>query len=108
MFIDTGCLLRDPADNSSVIVISYDLARELLPGNIITALEDGKNAEKAACLGGEHAPRLIFATGIGAAGMLYAFTVRVSFEGGKERKITAAVSPTLGAEGIHALTGRIF
>ena len=107
VFIDTGCFLRDPADNSAVLLISKSLGRELLPQGAMSALDSGKTAEEAVALGGDHAPRLIFTTGIGSAGCLYAFTVWVSFGAAKPQKMTAAVSPTLGSEGIQALTGQI-
>ena len=105
VFIDTGCFLRDPTDNSAVIVISRGLARELLPKNVTEAFDSGIDAEEALLLGGAHAPRLVFATGVGSAGALYAFTVSVSFNGGEMQRMTAAISPTLGAEGIQAIMG---
>lgn len=106
VFIDTGCLLRDPTDNSPVLVVSRELGYELLPDGVVEAFQWGKTAEEAVLLGGDHAPRLIFATGIGSSQALYAFSVFVSFGGGEYEKMTAAVSPTLGREGIRALMGQ--
>lgn len=108
VFIDTGCLLRDPTDNSPVLVISMGLAERLLPDEAACALLSGKTAESVLLLGGDHAPRIIFATGVGSAQPLYAFRVYASFNGGEYAKITAAVSPTIGAEGIDALMGQSF
>ena len=107
VFIDTGCFLRDPADNSAVLLISKSLGRELLPKTVVSAFDFGKSAEDVVCLGGDHSPRLIYAEGIGSAGCLYAFTVWVSFGKAQAQKMTAAVSPTLGSEGIQALMGQI-
>ena len=103
VFVDTGCMLRDPADNSPVIILSAELAGELLPREVCLA-----TPEAGVLLGGEWNPRLVFATGITGGGALFAFTVSVSFEDGEKRPMTAAVSPSLGSEGISALVGKIF
>ena len=39
VFIDTGCFLRDPADNSAVLLISKSLGRELLPKTVVSAFK---------------------------------------------------------------------
>ena len=105
VFTDTGCMLRDPADNSAVLLISEELAKKLLPEASVLAMNGGRSPEKAVVLGGDFSPRLIFATGITGESPLFAFTVLISFGSGAKRRVTAAVSPFLGKEGIEALSG---
>lgn len=103
---DTGCLLRDPADNSRVIVVGRETAEKLLPGHIGAAVKMGLPPEEIVALKGGPAMRLIGASGVSGDGLLLCFTASEVILGGVPQGPTAvAVSPNLDGEAAEALIG---
>ena len=106
VFLDTGCFLRDPGDNSPVVILSEKTALALLPEKAANGVLAGLDpADTAAGAEAEISPRLIYTRGVLGEGCLFCFSAELLSPDGSREKITVALSRGFEREGFDGIMG---